>query len=195
LQVESGDPVPDEVLEAGGERNPYGEAEDRSAHGADESDDRSVGDHGEANLTVGRTERTQHAERPEPALCHDGEPRSGDEADEQEADGLHRKHGRRDGVLAGGRAGSDADRVPRRPERVDALAGRVEQDGDPCRRVGLARGDERELVAQVQGVLDESDHAAAHAVRFEGVANVHAERRRGIGRHRDVSGTGRKATG
>ena len=75
-------------------------------------------------------------------------------------------------VLFDGRAGSDADRVARRAERVDLPAGRVEQDRHLRGRVGLARRDERELVVEVQRVLDQSDDVAGHAVRDE------ADRRR-----------------
>ena len=107
LQVESADPVIDEALEAGRERNPGRETQDGSGHGADDADDRSVGDHREANLAVGRAERAQHAERPEPALGHDGETRGGNEADEQETDGLQREDDHR-----GRRSCSAVERVP-----------------------------------------------------------------------------------
>ena len=88
------------------------EAQDRSGHGADDADDRSVGDHREADLPVGRAERAEHAQRPEPALRHDGETGGGDEADEQEPDGLQREHDHRDGGLAQRSSGSRCSTVP-----------------------------------------------------------------------------------
>ena len=59
----------------------------------------------------------------------------------------------------------------------------------------MARCDQRELVVQVQRVLDESDDAPGHTVSGKGVADVHAERRRSIASHRDVAGTGRETAG
>ncbi len=192
--MESVDPVIDEALEAGRECNPCREPQDSSGHGADNTDNGSVGDHRETDLAVGRAERSEHAQRPQPALRHDGEARGGDEADEQETHGLQREDDHRDGGLVRGRAASDVHCVPTGGARR-LLAGGVEQDRHLSRRVGLARRDERELVVEVQGVLDHSDDVAGHAVRDEGIADLHVEGRRGIGRHRDVVRAGRETPG
>ena len=76
-------------------------------------------------------------------------------------DGLQREHDDRGRGLAPGRAGPDVERVAVRAERVDLPTGRVEQDGHLRGRVGLARRDERELVVEVQRVLDQSDDVGA----------------------------------
>ncbi len=121
LQVESIDPVIDESLERGARRKPGREAQDHAGDGADDSDNGSVGNRRQANMAVGRAERAQHAERPEPALRHDGETRGGEEADEQETNRLQREHDDRGGGLVHGRAASDAHCVPARAERVEFL--------------------------------------------------------------------------
>ena len=87
------------------------------------------------------------------------------------------------------------DRVARRAERVDLPTGSVEQDRHRSRRVGLTRRHERELVAEVHRVLDQPDNVAGHAVRDEGIADVHVEGRRGIAGHRDLAGAGRETPG
>ena len=58
---------------------------------------------------------------------------------------------RGDRGLVDRRASPDARRAARRPERVDLSAGRVEEDGDLGRRVGLTRSDECEFVVRFNG--------------------------------------------
>ena len=173
LQMESVDPVPDQRLEARRERDPGGQAQRGSGRCAGDADNDSVGDHREANLAVGRAERAQHAQRPEPALRDDSEARGGNQTDEEETDRLECEDDHRNCGLARGRAGSLARRRARGSECIDRTSGGVEQDRHLGRWVGLSGRDECELVTQAQGVLDEPDDVARHTVQVHGVADVH----------------------
>ena len=194
-EVEAVDAMPDERLEPWREQEPREQPDNRSGERAHSTDDRAVRDHREPHVPVGRAERAQHAQRAQAALRHHGEPRGGDQAHEQEADGLERENNHRGRSLAQRTARPDARRAAGRMEVVDLPAWGVEQDRHLRGRVGLARCHERELVAQVEAVLDDADNAARTPVGNHGVADVHVQRRGRARGQGDVTRARRKPPG
>ena len=117
---------------------PDGGADDRGG-GADGG---AVGQHDQPDVAVGRAERAEHAQGPQAALGHHGEPGDRHQADEEQPERAEDEHDGLGGGLVAGRRGDSMPRpVPlgsRNDWRLCWLA--LTQDRDAGRRVGLARG-------------------------------------------------------
>ena len=125
-------------------------------------------------MAVGGADRLEHADRAEPSLGEDGEPADGNKGDEQHAEyecGERDRLGvERVGLCDRGR------RLHLRADRAGINTGSIEERHHLGRRIDLPRHDERELVEEALGVLDDADYVAFDTTDSPGVPDLEVER-------------------
>jgi hypothetical protein len=75
------------------------------------------------------------------------------------------------------RSNNGGRRPVRESKRVEPVRARVEQDRHPIRSARFQRGDERELVRQIAGILDQADDGADTTALVEAIADLQLEDR------------------
>ena len=138
-------------------------------------------------MPVGGSDSSECAQGSQAALGYDGESGDREEPDEQQSDrGQHENDDLGTG-LVGLCSERDAETPAReRTERPQTRLAGIDQHGDLRRWVGLAGGDERELVEQVQRVFDQAHHLEAPALFSPDAPDVQIERCRRAVCHRDL---------
>ena len=175
--------------------DPGGEAEHRPGQCGGRADDQATRDHDQAEVAFGRADRAEHAEGTEPALGQHRETGYRHQANERQAEHLHHKDlHRRDTpahLLRGNRYIRRRDTGHRLVAEELLCRGRAEQHDRLAGMPDLARGDQRELVRQVAGVLYDAGHLPGRAARVPGAARVRAVPGRHLAGQRDLSWPGR----
>jgi hypothetical protein len=143
-----------------------------------------------ASPTSRGADRAEHAQGSEAAASHHGEPCHRQQADEQEAKRGEDQHHRLREDRGARTTDTGGDPGPAgKPERLQSLPGRVEKNRDAGRWVGLPGRDERELVEQVEWVLDQTDDAKRPAALVPHAPDMQAEVLRHAAGHRNLAGT------
>ena len=160
------------------EDDPERTARDRAEDGGDRSDDGAVGQQHEPQMLLRGPDRREHAELAESTLRDDGEARGGNERGQEQEDGG-------DGEQCERVCGLDLAAVPRSREAgtavfgqgvcegAELLSARVDENGDVLRRPGRRRGDESELVTEIEWVLDDADDGPPPPVEIERRSLLH----------------------
>ena len=176
----------DDRLHPRGGGEPSRQAHRRAGHRGDGPDDRAVSEQDEAHMLVGRADGSQHAQRPHPAPGHHREPGHGHQTDEEQSDRREDEDLQRGGdVLV---RGPDLDIRPVDGRgRGDLLLGGSDQDRHRVRGIRLTRGYQSELVQQVQGVLDQTDHPPIRPALAPCAPKVQLEDARHRIGHRDLT--------
>ena len=171
-------------------------ARDRAEDRGDHPDDGAVGQQHEPELLLGGPDCREHAELAEPTLRDDGEARSGNERGKEQEDGGDREHGERvcvRGVAAARHCREARTAVPGQGvcESAGAPSARVDENRDVLRRRGGRRGDESELVAEIEWVLDDADDGPTLPVETERRPELHVQELGHTLAEGDLAGPGR----
>lgn len=171
-QVEQADQVVGGLLHVRPVGDPGHQAERSAEQRADEPDRQAVRPHHPPDVAVGRADRGEHADGPHPSVGEHGEAPDGDQPDQEHADGGDEDHEDLGVEAAVERVGRDLHAR----DRTGLGRRGVEQQGGLAVSAHLPRWDERELVQEVLGVLDDAHHVPGHPGVMPDASHVQTER-------------------
>ena len=196
-QGEAVDAVLHDRLHEGGDDEPDRQTDHCAHRGCGGTHGRAVGEHDQAHVPVGGPEGPEHPESPQAALGHHRKSGHRQQPHEEEPDGGQDQHYGLNTGLALGAPLADPDTGPvREPERLEALLVGIHQDRHAGGRGDLTRRHQRELVLQVEGVLDHPDHREGPTVlRCQLLPTCRPKAVADAARHRHLIGSGRVTAG